>query len=351
MVAPLSSPPEWFTPLLNHLLHQRDLSAAQMTQLLEGFLGDELNDTDRAAALIALRLKGETGDELAAAARVIRSRARSFDPGVPGVLDTCGTGGDGLHTFNISTTTAFVVAALGVPVVKHGNRAVSSSSGSADVLAQLGLAATLDPLQSLRRANLAFCLAPLYHPAVGAKLGPVRRRLGVATLFNALGPLCHPTAAPYQLLGVGRRQWLEPMAQALAQLGVKRAALLHAEDGLDEVSLGAATSVCWVEGTRVTPVRWTPEAFGLPRVPVEQLRVRDAAHSAEVLRGVLAGKAGPPRDIVLANAAAALWVAGRVAFLTEGVQQAAQAIDSGAAAAGLHALIELSKQEAPADAG
>jgi len=351
MVAPASPPPPWFTPLLSRLMQRQHLTPGQMTQLLEGLLGDELDDTDRAAALVALRLKGETGDELAAAARVLRSRARRFDPGVAGVLDTCGTGGDGLHTFNISTATAFVVAAVGVPVVKHGNRAVSSSSGSSDVLGQLGIAADLDPRQSLQAARLAFCLAPLYHPLVGAKLGPLRRRLGIATLFNALGPLCHPTAAPYQLLGVGRPEWLEPMAQALTQLGVQRAALVHAEDGLDEVSLGAATAVRWIEKEQVTTLRWTAEDFGLPSVPVESLRVGDAKQSAEVVRGVLAGQAGSAREIVLANAAAALWVTGRVESLREGVSLAAQAIASGAALGVLQTLLELSRQEVPPPAG
>jgi anthranilate phosphoribosyltransferase len=322
-----------------------------MTQLLAGLLGDDLTDTDRAAALIALRCKGETGTELAAAARVVRARARAFDPGVPGVLDTCGTGGDGLHTFNISTATAFVVAARGVPVVKHGNRAVSSSSGSADVLAVLGIAATLDPLRCLRAANLAFCLAPLYHPEVGARVGPVRRRLGVATLFNALGPLCHPTSAPHQLLGVGRPEWLDPMAQALAQLGVTRAALLHADDGLDEVSLQGPTSVRLIEAGRVSEQRWTPDDFGLGRVPLEALRARDAEHSAEMLRGVLQGRPGGPRQIVLANAAAALWVTGQAPSLLDGVERAAQAIDSGAAWQVLQTLLDLSKQEAPPAVG
>lgn len=351
MVAPATPPPPWFTPLLNRLMQRRELTPEQMTQLVEGLLGDELDDTDRVAALVALRLKGETGDELAAAARVLRSRARRFDPGVAGVLDTCGTGGDGLHTFNISTATAFVVAALGVPVVKHGNRAVSSSSGSSDVLGQLGIAADLEPRRSLQATQLAFCLAPLYHPLVGAKLGPLRRRLGIATLFNALGPLCHPTAAPYQLLGVGRPEWLEPMAQALAQLGVQRAALVHAEDGLDEVSLGAATAVRWIEKEQVTALRWTGEDFGLPSVPVERLRVDDAKQSAEIVRGVLAGQAGPAREIVLANAAAALWVTGRVDSPREGVSLAVRAIDSGAALGVLQKLLELSRQEAPPPAG
>jgi anthranilate phosphoribosyltransferase len=322
-----------------------------MTQLMDGFLSDDLTDTDRAAALIALRIKGETGDELAAAARVVRARALSFDPGVPGVLDTCGTGGDGLHTFNISTATAFVVAARGVPVVKHGNRAVSSSSGSADVLAVLGISPTLDPAQCLQAAGLAFCLAPLYHPAVGSRVGPVRRRLGVATLFNALGPLCHPTAAPYQLLGVGRSEWLDPMAQALAQLGVTRAALLHADDGLDEVSLSGPTTVRLVEGGKLHRLRWIPDDFGLPRVPLESLRARDAAHSAELVRGLLQGESSGPRWIVLANAAAALWLTGKADSLQAGVDQAAHALDSGAAWQVLQTLVELSKQEAPANAG
>jgi anthranilate phosphoribosyltransferase len=351
MLADSTQAPDWFGAILSDLLERRNLQAEQMGLLMHGMLSDRLTDTDRAAALIALRMKGETAEELAVAARVLREHAVVLDPRRPGVLDTCGTGGDGLSTFNISTATAFVVAAAGVPVVKHGNRAVSSTTGSADVLAVLGVSPQADPHRCLDAAQMAFCLAPLYHPAVGAATAAVRRRLGVRTVFNALGPLCNPASAPYQLLGVGRAEWLDPMAQALAQLGVRRAALVHADDGLDEVSLTAPTQVRLVQGETVMPLTWTAADFGLPGTTIAQLQAADANASAAIIRAILAGHGGPTREVVLANAAAALWVAGVVANLREGVQRAAQAIDSGGARRVLDALVEISRQDAPTKHG
>src|SRR5262245_62044674 len=210
-----------------------------MTRLMESLLAGECGEVETTALLVALRTKGESAEELAVAAGVLRRRCQAF-PVERDVLDTCGTGGDGLKTFNVSTATAFVVAAAGQPVVKHGNRAVSGSSGSADVLAALGVAVATDvPVarRCLDEAGMAFCLAPLYHPAL-RHVGEVRRRLGVRTMFNCLGPLANPAGAAYQLLGVGRPEWLDRMAAALARLGATRQAfLVHARDGLDEVSL------------------------------------------------------------------------------------------------------------------
>lgn len=323
----------WFSTTLEALLARRDLDADAMTRLMEALLAGQCGEAETAALLVALRAKGESADELAVAAAVLRRHCQAF-PVEKDVLDTCGTGGDGSKTFNVSTATAFVVAAAGQPVVKHGNRAVSSSSGSADVLTALGVGVTAD--QSVARrcldeVGMAFCLAPLYHPAL-KHVGEVRRKLGVRTTFNCLGPLANPAGAAYQLLGVGRPEWLDRMAAALARLGATRQAfLVHARDGLDEVSLSAATLVRRVRGTEVDSLEWTPDDFGLAPCSLTELRVDDATASAAVIRSVLEGEDGAARRIVLANAAAALFAAGAVPDLCEGVRRAAQAIDAGRA--------------------
>ncbi len=324
-----------FSEALAALLDRRDLSADDMAGLVEGVFAGAAGDVELAALLVALRAKGETGEELAAAAGVLRRHGVPLETGLEGVLDTCGTGGDGLGTFNISTAAALVVAGAGVPVVKHGNRAVSGSSGSADVLAELGVgvnASAEAARRCLHEAGMAFCLAPLYHPAV-KRAADVRRRLGVRTMFNQLGPLCNPASAPYQLLGVGRPEWLPRMADAVARLGVTRALLVHADDGLDEVSLGARTGVYRVEGAAVSAEGWTAEDFGLPRWPVEALRVAGPKESAAVIRGVLGGEPGAALDVVLANASAALLAAGRARSLLNGVALARESVHSGKAAA------------------
>jgi anthranilate phosphoribosyltransferase len=340
---------EWFAPTLSALLERRDLAPDAMAALMEGLLHGECGEAEIAALLVALRMKGETAEELASAAGVIRRYCMPIDVGQD-VLDTCGTGGDGQGTFNISTATALVVAGAGVRVVKHGNRAVSSqSSGSADVLHELGVDINCDPAtvrQCLEGAGIAFCLAPLYHPAL-RHVGAVRRRLGVRTMFNCLGPLANPARAPYQLLGVGRPEWLERMAGALAILGTRFALLVHARDGLDEVTLSAPTMVRQVCGHEVMVLEWTPADFGLDPCGLDELRTHGARASAAVIRSVLAGderrgNPGPATRIVLANAAAALLAAGAVRSLRDGVARAAEAITSGRAAATLAALVKLS---------
>jgi len=279
---------------------------------------------------------------LAAAAAVLRERMVCLETERADVLDTCGTGGDGCGTFNISTATALVVAGAGVPVVKHGNRAISSRSGSADVLEALGVRLDGGPewaRRCLERIGLAFCLAPLFHPAL-RHVGGVRRRLGVRTLFNCLGPLVNPARAPYQLLGVGRPEWLDLMAGALARLGgTRRALLVSGCDGLDEVSLTAPTQVRQVRGGAVTAHEWTPADFGLAPCAAGELRVDGPEASAAVIRGVLAGADGAARRIVLANAAAALVAAERAATPREGMELARRSISSGRA---LQVLAELS---------
>jgi anthranilate phosphoribosyltransferase len=331
----------WYTATLHALQDRRDLDEGEMTQLMEGVLAGACTHDEMAALLLALRTKGESALELASAAAVLRRHCQPLSTGLD-VLDTCGTGGDGAGTFNISTATALVVAGAGVKVVKHGNRAVSSHSGSADVLAELGVTIAADPAlacRCLHTAGMAFCMAPLYHPAL-RHVGEVRRQLG-RTMFNCLGPLANPAGAAYQLLGVGRAEWLERMAAALARLGTRQALLVNACDGLDEVSLSAPTMVQWVRGRDVTPLTWEPHDFGLEPCSLADLRVEGPAQSAAVIRAVLAGQDGAARRIVLANAAAALLAAEAVNSLQEGVARAADAIDGGAAAATLMVLVEI----------
>lgn len=326
-------PERWLPETLAELMRGQELDPARLRTGLVALLAGQMPEAEAAAFLVALRMKGETASEIATAATVLREQMVAWDAGPEPVLDTCGTGGDGAATFNISTAVAFVVAACGVRVVKHGNRAVSSKSGSTDVLALLGVPLVADGAAArsmLDRHGLVFCFAPHFHPAL-AGLAPLRRRLGVATLFNWLGPLANPARAARQLMGVGRQELLDSVAGALARLGAEHALVVRGEDGLDEVSLAAATQVRQVQGGTVRALVWTPADFGLEACNRDELRVDGPEQSAVLLRQVLEGVAGPAARVVLANAAAALFAGQRVDSLGEGVALARLAIASGSA--------------------
>lgn len=335
-------PPSWFAELFPLLLAGRDLTAGQMTAALRDLVAGRVDPARGAAVLTALRMKGETAEEIAAAAGVLREQMCRLVPVSGPVLDTCGTGGDDSGTFNISTAAALVACAAGVPVVKHGGRAVSSRSGSADVLRELGVPVEAGPewaQKCLDRIGFAFCLAPHFHRGM-AHVAELRRKLGVRTIFNLIGPLANPANAPYQLLGVGKAELLDPLAGAVAQLGTRQAVLVSSSDGLDEVSLAAPTQVRVVRGTEYEARQWQPEEFGLAPVPLSAIRAAGPAESAALIRGVLQDTADTPaRRIVLANAAAALWAAEAVATLREGVEKAEAALKSGRARSVLDQLI------------
>jgi anthranilate phosphoribosyltransferase len=337
------------TPLLEQLLRREDLSSAQATELMEAIIAGMVPPVSVAAVAVALRAKSESVTEMAAFATVMRAHAvRLTAP--PGTLDTCGTGGDGSRTFNISTATALVAAGLGIPVAKHGGRAASSNSGSADVLKALGVQVEA-PLacieRCIREAGVGFMFAPAFHPGM-RHVAPVRRELGIRTIFNLLGPLSNPAGARLQLLGVSEPGLCVKFAEVLRDLDCAEAMIVcgagAADPGstkcLDEISTFGPTTIARLAQGSVSIERLDPEDVGLPRAGHGALLAADAQQSARIIRGVLEGRPGPARDIVVANAAAALWIAGRSVSLLECVHHAAEAIDSGAARELLVKLVE-----------
>ncbi|HWK52805.1 MAG TPA: anthranilate phosphoribosyltransferase [Hyphomicrobiales bacterium] len=296
-----------------------------------------------AAFLVGLKLRGENVDEITAAASVIRGKMLPVQA-PEGTMDIVGTGGDGAHTLNISTATAIVTAACGVPVAKHGNRAVSSRSGMTDVLGALGLnlEAEVPVLErSLREAGLCFMQAPRHHQSF-RHVGPVRQELGVRTIFNILGPLCNPAGVRRLLVGVYAPEWVEPLAQTLARLGCDKAWVVHGAGGLDELSTLGLNQVCVVDGARVSCIDVSPEDAGLPRATLDELKGGDGSYNALRLRQLLDGQRDAYRDIVLFGVAAALLIADKVPDLREGVQRAERAIDEGKARDALQASINMS---------
>jgi anthranilate phosphoribosyltransferase len=325
---------------LNSVQTGTDLTVDQMQQAILWMLAGQVSDDQIRALLLALRKKGESVSELVGAVRAMRLMMQPIRTTRAGLIDTCGTGGDGAKTFNISTATAIVVAATGASVAKHGNRKITSATGSADVLSELGVKidAPRHVVENcLNELGICFCFAPMLHPAM-KHVGNVRRSLSVPTLFNYLGPLCNPAGAVYQIIGVGKQDLQAKIAAALIHLPVEAAIVVRGEDGLDEVSLSAETSVLHVQQKMLTQTTWTPESFGLSKINADDLVVDGPVESAAMITRILSGIPGPPRDIVLANAAAALWVSGVTHSLIDGVARSAKAIDSGKATSLLQSL-------------
>lgn len=335
------------TTMLKHCvlraLEGHNLSADDMTAAVGEIMDGRADPIDMAALLTALRMKGECVDEIYGAALAMKARAVSVPVRRTGLIDTCGTGGDSLSTFNISTAAAIVVSAGGVPVAKHGNRSVSSNCGSADVLEELGVNINLTPEQAgacIERIGLGFCFAVLFHGAM-RHAAPVRKQLGFRTIFNLLGPLTNPANAEYQLAGAFRLTEAEKLAHVLARLGRRKAAVVCGAGMLDEVALWGETTAFLVSEESVVREVWTAETFGLATCRVDDLQVSGRSESAAMIRRVLAGERGGPRDMVVANAATALFIAGKADSLPEAAQAAAEVIDSGAAARRLEQLVEM----------
>jgi anthranilate phosphoribosyltransferase len=319
-----------------------DQSAAVIGAIMQG----ELPDESVARFLIDLRNNGETAAEIAGGARAMRANMRAIESPFTTFVDTCGTGGDGARTFNISTAAAIVTAAAGIPVAKHGNRSISSRSGSADVLASLGvnIAADLPVVERcLRELRLGFCFAPLFHPAM-KRVAEVRKSLGVPTIFNLLGPLANPANAPHQVLGVGKPRLRPLLAEALQRLGTVRSVVVSGADGLDEVTLATATNVSLVEPTDIVELQWSPEAFGLTPAPLDTMLIEGPEQSADLIRRVLNNESGAPREIVVLNSAAAIWTTGHVTDPLAATHMAQEAIASGKALTLLEKLAKLSHE-------
>jgi anthranilate phosphoribosyltransferase len=329
---------------LARLLDGHDLARAEVSAVMEEIADGGATPAQVGAFLAALRLKGETVEEIAGAAEVMRRRVDPIHVDRDVFVDTCGTGGDGRHTFNISTTAAFIVAGAGVTVAKHGNRAVSSRAGSADVLAALGVDvdAPKDVVErAIREVGIGFLFAPRLHPAFKAVAG-VRRELGVRTIFNLLGPLANPAGARYQVLGVYEPRWVPVIGGVLATLGAAHAFVVHGE-GLDEIAVTGMTHVCEVKGGACERYAMLPEDLGLARHEEAEIVGGDAERNARILSDVLGGQQGGPRDAALANAAAALVAAGAATDLREGVRLGAEVVDRGAAAEKLARLVAVTR--------
>jgi anthranilate phosphoribosyltransferase len=341
--------PRSLKPLLARLAEGQPLSEGEAGQAFDIIMSGEATAAQIGGFLMGLRVRGETVAEITGAVRVMREKMTRVSAPA-GAIDVVGTGGDAQGTYNISTAAAFIVAGAGVPVAKHGNRAVSSKSGAADVLKALGVNLDCDFAlieRTLREANIAFLMAPRHHGAM-RHVGPARGELGVRTIFNLLGPLSNPADVKRQLTGCFSRAWIEPMAEVLGRLGCGRAWVVHGSDGLDEITTTGPSYVAeWKDG-RVHTFEITPEDAGLARVNPALLKGGDADANARAIREVLAGKSNPFRDIAEFNAAAALIVAGKAKSLADGMKLAARSVNEGRAQAALEALVRISNQDAAA---
>ena len=330
---------------IQQLIETKDLSRAEARQVMDQIMSGQATDAQIGAFLIALRCKGESVDEIAGCAQVMREKATAIDTSREDVIDTCGTGGDGSGTFNISTTVAFVAAGAGLCVAKHGNRAMSSKCGSADVLQELGVDIEATPEKvgrCLDEVGIGFLFAPMLHGAMKHAIGP-RKEIATRTVFNVLGPLTNPAGAKRQLIGVYEGALTDKLAGVLQELGSVRAFVVHGAGGLDEIALSGPTRVSELCDGAVQTREISPEDFGLQVADPEALQGGDAGENARILRAVLDGQEGPPQDVVLLNAAAAIAAGGIAADMKEGLERARASIDSGSARAVLDELVQVSK--------
>lgn len=328
---------------INEVINGHDLSREDMHAVIKTIMQGEATPAQIGGLLVALRLKGESVDEITAAAQVMRELSEKVDVSADKLVDTCGTGGDGANTFNISTTSAFVAAAAGARVAKHGNRSVSSKSGSADVLEAAGINLELNATQvasCIDSVGIGFMFAPMHHSAMKHAIGP-RRELGVRTLFNVLGPLTNPASAPNQVIGVFSKDWLLPLAEALLALGSHHVLVVHAEDGMDEITIATKTNVVELKDGQLQKYSIAPEDFGITPEPIAALAVNDVNESLQMMLAVLENRAASAaKHIVCLNAGAAIYTAGITGTLKTGVDAAREAIESGQARNKLDQLVQ-----------
>ncbi len=330
---------------INQVLARHDLSSEEMTEVMRTIMTGGATDAQIGGFLVGLRMKGETVTEITAAAAVMRELAARVNASSDYLVDTCGTGGDASGTFNISTASAFVTAAAGAEVAKHGNRSISSKSGSADVLEAAGVRLDLSPEQvaeCIADVGVGFMFAPAHHGAMKHAIGP-RREMGARTIFNVLGPLTNPAGAPNQVLGVFSDELLEPLANVLQRLGSRHVLVVHARDGLDEISIGEKTEIAELKNGQVRRFSIQPEDFGFKRAPISEIKAGDAGESLAIIRSVLEDNPGPARDIVQLNAGAAIYAAGIADSLADGMEKADEAIASGEARSRLDKLVILTQ--------
>lgn len=330
---------------LNQVISKSDLSEADMVTVMNTIMTGEATPAQIGGFLVALRMKGETVDEITGAAKVMRALSTKVNVNCKNLVDTCGTGGDGKNTFNISTCTAFVAAAAGCHVAKHGNRSVSSACGSADVLEAAGVNLNLSTEQvarAIEQVGVGFMFAPAHHSAMKHAIGP-RKEMAIRTIFNVLGPLTNPAGAPNQVLGVFDKKLLKPLAQVLKNLGSEHVLLANAADGLDEISIASETYIAELKAGEIIEYQIKPEDFGLTRAPLDSLQVSNAAQSLDLIQSVLAGVESVASDIVILNSAAAIYAANVVSSFADGVEMAKDVLSSGQAKEKLKELIEFSQ--------
>jgi anthranilate phosphoribosyltransferase len=331
---------------LKTVIENRDLTIAEMSSVMRSIMTGEATAAQIGGFLIALRMKGESVEEITAATQIMRELVTPVSVDTSNLVDIVGTGGDGMQTFNISTCSAIVVAAAGGKVAKHGNRSVSSKSGSADALEALGVNIQLKPEQvaeSVNKLGIGFMFAPLHHSAMKHAIGP-RKEMAVRTIFNLLGPLTNPASAPNQVVGVFSDTWVEPIAEVLKRLNSQHVLVVHSEDGLDEISIAAPTKVAELHNGNISTYTITPEDFGLSRANLNHIQVNSITESVSMLQGVLDNKASAARDIVILNAGAAIYAAGLSESLQLGIKQAQTVISNGSARNKLAQWIEFTQQ-------